>query len=577
MIASLQSGGVKTPPRCRRTRLPRPWSVAGRARDDSRRAARRMRTTRRPARRAVGAHYRKQANARTQSLLERRAEPAAAFARASGQRHLTGELRYAWRTLLQNHPTTASAGAAWTRFTPERDALRARATSRGGDRERALETVANAMAPAPEGTLRVGVERRRAFVRWRCSPLTPYARGSRVRPFADSARFERPFALVPRRWLAAHHRRGGRAAAVPGDRRERRARPLMSRYEPPLGCARAVHDRAPSGCRRLGVRLDLHFEAGATRLITPLAKVRVGDDWVENEHLKVRVRGRNADRPRQTVAARDPRLPELEDSRDVGDEYNFDPPPDGVASPARRGRAHRAGRGSWPARGRSEHRGVPPSAGKPLDDGPANRAKTRSNSPSCRSARISLASGSACGRGAAGSRTRPRPAARPVPTGAEASIRLAPTPRSAVTRPARREVPADFQIEAPVSGAAPQLVDAYDETSGVSVFSEGLWSTRWQTAASRCAHGRGGPALRRRPGDTPRPRRTGFTTPGAQCPANTSSASRFAAARRPAQPSCTPRRARSSRRRESGLAGRDGARQPPRLLELTSDPRTPWS
>ncbi|WP_217595357.1 alpha-mannosidase [Cohnella sp. GbtcB17] len=56
--------------------------------------------------------YIKQANARGQLLLERLAEPAAAFAASLGMPHPTPLLVHAWKTLMQNHPHDSICGCS---------------------------------------------------------------------------------------------------------------------------------------------------------------------------------------------------------------------------------------------------------------------------------------------------------------------------------------------------------------------------------------------------------------------------------------------------------------------------------
>jgi len=56
--------------------------------------------------------YLKQENARVQTLLEREAEPLSTFAWLSGAPYAHGELEYAWKTLLQNHPHDSICGCS---------------------------------------------------------------------------------------------------------------------------------------------------------------------------------------------------------------------------------------------------------------------------------------------------------------------------------------------------------------------------------------------------------------------------------------------------------------------------------
>jgi alpha-mannosidase len=56
--------------------------------------------------------YIKQANQRSQALLERAAEPLAAFASTLGEAYPHHLLRYAWKTLMQNHPHDSICGCS---------------------------------------------------------------------------------------------------------------------------------------------------------------------------------------------------------------------------------------------------------------------------------------------------------------------------------------------------------------------------------------------------------------------------------------------------------------------------------
>src|SRR4029078_191419 len=56
--------------------------------------------------------YLKQQNAHVQTLLEAYAEPLSVFASLLGSRYPAGELRHAWKTLLQNHPHDSICGCS---------------------------------------------------------------------------------------------------------------------------------------------------------------------------------------------------------------------------------------------------------------------------------------------------------------------------------------------------------------------------------------------------------------------------------------------------------------------------------
>lgn len=100
--------------------------------------------------------YLKQANARIQALLEKRAEPLACWARLLGAPYPAGEIAYAWKTLLQNHPHDSICGCSvdavhdenMTRFARVEQVAQAVVES-------AAETIATAISAGPGGSLRL--------------------------------------------------------------------------------------------------------------------------------------------------------------------------------------------------------------------------------------------------------------------------------------------------------------------------------------------------------------------------------------------------------------------------------------
>jgi alpha-mannosidase len=99
--------------------------------------------------------YLKQQNALVQTLLESYAEPFSVFAWRLGSRYPAGELRYAWKTLLQNHPHDSICGCSIdavheenvTRFARARQVASALAES-------ALDAVADTVPCPPAGAIR---------------------------------------------------------------------------------------------------------------------------------------------------------------------------------------------------------------------------------------------------------------------------------------------------------------------------------------------------------------------------------------------------------------------------------------
>src|SRR5687767_3322804 len=100
--------------------------------------------------------YIKQANARVQTLLEKRAEPLATFACMLGARYPVEELAYAWKTLLQNHPHDSICGCSidpvheenMTRFARAEQVARAVVDEAAG-------VLARGVPAGPSGSLRL--------------------------------------------------------------------------------------------------------------------------------------------------------------------------------------------------------------------------------------------------------------------------------------------------------------------------------------------------------------------------------------------------------------------------------------
>jgi len=535
--------------------------------------------------------YLKQANARVQNLLERQAEPAAAFAWRLGQRHPTGELRYAWRTLLQNHPHDSICGCSVDAVHSENETRFARAQqAAAGVEDRALEYLANAVAPAPDGAARAVIVNgdAHAFAGvLEAAVEIPFALDEVGRSF-DAAGFERPLALFPKDY-SVRQMTNAQGEPLPfqvlGE--EEVLVHYMSRYEPPLGVrARRLHLAFPASLPAASLQiLDLHLGAGATRSISPMARVRVGADSIENEHLKVRVR------PDGTLSVRDKRtrrelenVLDLQDSSDVGDEYNYDPPQDDLLIASRHSEdvvVHVEQSG--PLVGVLRVEGVLPSAGMPPAEDAAADEEEPEDPELPFTIRVSLAAGSSrveidLGVTNLAENHRLRVL---FPTGAEqVQTSRADAAFGVVTRPARRAVPADWRVEVPVSSAPLQsFVDAGDATSGMSVFSEGLMEyevtagARPQIALTLLR------AVGRLSGDDLGTRRghagPGMATPGAQCLGE--AVFRFAFAPRGAPPSeadlYKEARAFLAPPRLFGPAGREGrVASQHSFLDIVSEP-----
>ncbi len=427
--------------------------------------------------------YLKQANARVQGLLERRAEPAAAFAWRAGARYPEGELAYAWRTLLQNHPHDSICGCSVDEVHDECMTRFARAGQAAqGVFERSLETLANAVPAPAHGVLRVlavntdlhrfeGVLEGDADVPLESAePARRLDLGLLERPVAFFGADARPTTLVDA---------NGDAVPFQVLGSEDRIAHFMSRYEPPLAVRvrrfRIAFPASVPGCGYAAVDLGFTATGPMPAEIRSRAGETDGRVWLENEHWRVEV---NAD---GTLDVRDRRTGRtwtracaLLDEGDVGDEYNHDPPAVDEAVTNDGGavaRVEQAGPLVAAARVDLKLR-VPASA---TDD---RRARSASRVDLPIAIRVALTAGSPRidFELTLVNRARDHRLRVLFPTGAgRVETVRADTAFGVVERPARREAPASFAVEAPVSsGPLHTFVDAGDGGSGVSLFADGL-------------------------------------------------------------------------------------------------------
>jgi len=273
--------------------------------------------------------YLKQQNADVQSMLESYAEPLALFAAiASGHRYPAGELRHAWKTLLQNHPHDSICGCSidavhdenMTRFARARQVASAIVDS-------SLDALADSVSPPAEGALRVIAINTDAVRRSQVIEAVIDLPVDSAEPWrtVDAAALDRPVTFWPSGATIAGVRRAGGASVDYQILDERLVvHHEMSRYETPWALTtRRVHvawwapELPPCGYSSF----DL---AVAPRDATPPSSARQS---IENDHLTVSVNddGSFAVTDKKTgVEYR--RVAALEDAGDVGDEYNYCPP-----------------------------------------------------------------------------------------------------------------------------------------------------------------------------------------------------------------------------------------------------------
>ena len=290
--------------------------------------------------------YLKQQNADVQALLESYAEPLSVFAvladaeecdrerepfrRATGEfRYPAGELRHAWKTLLQNHPHDSICGCSIDAVHDENMVRFARARQvAGAVADTALDAIADSVPPAAAGAIRAIVVNADAIERAQVVEGVIDLPIDSAEPWrtVDAAALDRPVRFFPRNaTIAAVHAADGTPIDFQILDEHQLVHHEMSRYETPWAL----------NTRRLRVawwaaRLPPCGYASFDFTIAPQSAhppARTSPATIENEHLAVSV---NAD---GTFEVRDKHtavvyhdVAALEDVGDVGDEYNYCPP-----------------------------------------------------------------------------------------------------------------------------------------------------------------------------------------------------------------------------------------------------------
>lgn len=283
--------------------------------------------------------YLKQANARVQSLLEKRAEPLAVFATMLGAAYPADELRYAWKTLLQNHPHDSICGCSIDPVHQENMTRFARAEQvAAAVVDQCAGAIAHAVPAAPAGALRLvainttGVPFDGVL---ESSIDVPYDSGE-PRRVIDEQALDAPVTFWPRD-ASVVSVTGARGDQMPFQvLGEEESRPLvMSRYETPwILRARRVQLAWRGRVPALGYAVfDLALRAGpdgAANGAVPAevpARIGVTERSAENALVRLWINADGTvditDKRTGTVYAR---CGELEDVGDVGDEYNYSPP-----------------------------------------------------------------------------------------------------------------------------------------------------------------------------------------------------------------------------------------------------------
>jgi alpha-mannosidase len=505
--------------------------------------------------------YLKQANARVQTLLEKQAEPLAAFAWMIGSPYPVDELRYAWKTLLQNHPHDSICGCSVDQVHEENMVRFARAeqVARGVIRQ-AGGVLARGVPAPPPGAVRLVALNTSA---WPYSgaieacvdlpyesdepgrhvdpealdaPVTFWPAGSTVAAITDAAGTPLPFQVLADELTTTYVMS---RYETPWALRTRRVRLVWRGDVPP--CGFAVFDAAVAH----GAPAD-----------PPAWKTRIGDRSAENAFVRLSINDDGTvDVVDRRTGHRYPRCGELEDTGDVGDEYNYSPPvSDRRVTSAHLSDVRIARAYAGPVRSAFRIDGMLPLPASASNDRSARAAEVV---PTPISILVTMDADSPRVEWhlTVDNRSRDHRLRLIFPTGVEAVETVqAETAFGAVRRPARREIPAEVRNELPVSSAPTvSFTEAGTERCGVIVFGEGLMEyealqddsatgARLALTLLRAVGYLSRQDLATRPSGHAGP---GLATPGAQCPGVHHFRAAFEPRAEPPRPSALFRRAAS--------------------------------
>ena len=427
--------------------------------------------------------YLKQANARVQTLLEKYAEPLAAFASTIGARYPRQELGYAWKTLLQNHPHDSICGCSidavhdenLTRFARAEQVTRAIVDQAG-------KAIARAVPPSPPGVLRV------VAMNGTGTPYTGVIEATVDLPYADAEpRRPDPEALdVPvTLWskdarivsLSTHD---GQPAPFQVTDESEVVTWVMSRYETPWGLhAKRVrllfHGSVPA-CGYAA--FDLGVASGPASATAPATTpLQCGLRSAENDHLRISINDDGTvDVVDRKSGMRYQRCGELEDVADAGDEYNYSPPVHDeriTSAGARNVRVTRIQSGPVRAAFRISLNLRLPAA---LDRERSARSEELVDNLVEIVVSLDADSRRVDWNVTVDNRSRDHRLRMLFPVGADAITHVrAETAFGVVTRPARREATGRARMEVPVSyGPTISFTETGNDSAGAVVFGEGL-------------------------------------------------------------------------------------------------------
>ena len=433
--------------------------------------------------------YLKQQNAHVQTLLESYAEPLAVMAQASSPARTflypSGQLRHAWKTLLQNHPHDSICGCSIDAVHEENMTRFARARQVGeAVVETALDAIADSLpAAASADTIRAIVvntdasERSQvveAFIDLPIDSAEPWRH-------VDAQALERPVTFWPREATIT------RVAGPDGQPVEFQMlgeEPLvthvMSRYETPWALnVRRLHvlwwaaALPPCGY----AAFDLEIGGPGDTAAVGRRLVGGGDKYAENERLKITVNHDGTfEVSDKATGVTCHRVAAIEDVGDVGDEYNYSPPASDRRVTSAEARVIGVSRiGGGPLRA-----GLRVELELPLPRSAGSDRKSRSPEtvivPVTIAATLDAGSPRVAFAVSVDNRAADHRLRLLFPTGAASvDTARADTAFDVITRPARIPVPARIRNESPVSSMPMiSMVDAGDAESGATVIGKGL-------------------------------------------------------------------------------------------------------
>jgi alpha-mannosidase len=483
--------------------------------------------------------YIKQANARVQTLLEKRAEPLASFAWMLGARYPGEELGYAWRTLLQNHPHDSICGCSidevhdenMTRFARAEQVARALVDDATGAIARAIP------APSPDCVRLVAINTTgHPFSGVIETTIDLPYESDEPRRHVDAQALDAPVVFWPKSaQIALVSSTTGRPMPMQILGEEEVTRLVMSRYETPWALrARRLRlawqaEIAACGYATFDVAVDLEEpSAPAARTRDAGPAMKTSERSAENTHVRLSINDDGTvDIVNRHTGTRYPRCAELEDVGDVGDEYNYSPPrvdrrlTSADATDVRVIRLH-----SGPVRAEFQIDLTLPLPVSITSDRSARASETTPMpvrivvSLDADSPRVSM-------RVDVDNHARDHRLRLLFPAGADAISEVrAETAFGVARRPARRLVPAVVRMELPVSSAPTvSFTETGNEQCGAIVFGEGLMEYEAMLAHAghgpklgltllRCVGSLSREDLSTRPSGHAGP---GLATPGAQC------------------------------------------------------------